>query len=132
MPTPRVDLSKVGLHFDILALESDLIWERRGRVQRKAGIRPQCFHHPDAIRVSESVFSSFSDAFRSAHPAFNYYGPTEYKSTETTRLLCELRSRSWITDSGPLNAEAEVAIQHIIALAEKALVSGRSVLVLGI
>lgn len=125
-------VKRVGLHFDILALESDAIWERRGRVQRKAGIRAQWFHHPDAVRVPESVFSRFSGAFRIAHPAFNYYGPTEYTNQETTRLCCELKAGSWTTDSGALNAKTEIAIQNVLTLAEHALANGKSLLVLGI
>jgi hypothetical protein len=122
----------VGLHFDILSLEPDTIWERRGRVQRKAGIRAQWFHHPDAVRVPEPVFSNFSNAFRVANPAFNYYGPTEYTNQETARLCCELRAGSWGVDSGGREAETKIAIQSILTLAEEALANGKSLLVLGI
>ena len=69
--------SRMGLYFDILAVESDKIYEPRGRIQRIVGIHPQWFHHPGAIRVPESVFSRFCQEFRNSHPRFNYYGPTE-------------------------------------------------------
>src|SRR5262245_43585546 len=85
----------MGLHFEILAVESDMIYERRGRIERIVGIRPQWHHHPDALRVPESVFSRFSSAFRNAHPKFNYYGPTEYKSQETAQLCAELKAGPW-------------------------------------
>jgi len=44
----------MGLYFDILAVPADLIHERRGRVQRKAGIDPRWFHHPDAAGPNDT------------------------------------------------------------------------------
>lgn len=122
----------MGLHFEILAVESDLIYERRGRIQRKVGIRSRWFHHADAIRVPESVFSRFSHAFRTAHPAFNYYGPTEYKGLETARLCTELKTGSWVDRNGDAHGEAEDAIRKILALAEYAQANCQSLLALGI
>jgi hypothetical protein len=122
----------MGLYFEILAVESELICERRGRIQRKAGIHSQWFNHPDAIRVPESVFCGFSNAFRTAYPAFNYYGPTEYKGQATTRLCNELKTRSWADGTGDARGEAEDAIRKILALAELAQANGQSLLVLGI
>lgn len=122
----------MGLHFNILTVDSDMIYARRGRIQRKARIHPQWFHHPDALRVPESVFSRFSDAFRTAHPAFNYYGGTEYKAQETTLLCNEPKAGSWAARIGDTQGETENAIRKILALAEQALATGQSLLVLGI
>jgi hypothetical protein len=114
----------MGLYFEILAVESDKVYERRGRIQRIAGIDRQWFHHADAVRVPESVFARFSGTFRSAHPEFNYYGPTEYKGQDILRLCNELRA--------VVHVETEEVVQKIVAVAEQALSSGRSLLVLGI
>jgi hypothetical protein len=54
----------MGLYFEILAVESAAIYERRGRIQRVGGIDKRWFHHPDAIRVPESTFAKFHDVFR--------------------------------------------------------------------
>jgi len=123
---------RMSPYFDILAVDSDLIYERRGRIQREGGIHPQWFHHPDAIRVPESVFSDFSSAFRDSHPAFNYYGPTEYSDQEITRLCHELTFGVRYDKSVCSRAEMKDAISKIIALAKHALANGQSLLVLGI
>lgn len=128
--------TKMGLYFSILAVESDRVHGPRGQIQRKAGIHPQWHHHPDAIRVTEPVFSLFSDAFRTAHPEFNYYGPTEYKGEETTRLCNELRAGPWVdrdrTADSLIQGEADAVTGKILALAEHAIATGQSLLVLGI
>ena len=123
----------MGLCFSILAVDSDQVYERRGRIQRKARIHPQWHHHADAIRVPESLFSKFSDAFRTAHPEFNYYGPTEYQGEEIARLCYELRAGPWIdkTADGLDQCEPD-AVGKILALAEHANTNGLSLLVLGI
>jgi len=133
-PAPRVKLQKttMGLYFSILAVESEMVYERRGRIQRKAGIHPQWHHHPDAVRVPESVFSRFSDAFRMAHPGFNYYGPTEYKDQETARLCTELRAGTWAETTVDTQVETERVVREILAVAERALANRQSLLVLGI
>jgi hypothetical protein len=80
-----------GLCFEILAVEPEKIYERRGRIQRKSGhINKELFHHPDAVRIPESVFSGLVGAFRMAHAKFNYYGPTEYQREDIFRLRNEL------------------------------------------
>jgi len=122
----------MGLNFSILAVESDMVYERRGRIQRKAGIRPQWLHHPDVLRVPESVFSIFSDAFHTAHPMFNYYGPTEYKGQEIARLCTELRTETWAERTADSQVETEGVIREILAVAERALANRQSLLVLGI
>jgi hypothetical protein len=124
--------TRMGLYFTILAVESDMIYERRGRIQRTVGIRPQWHHHPDAIRVPESVFSRFSDAFRTAHPEFNYYGPTEYKGQDTARLCSELRAGPWAARTWATQGETEDVVRKILAVAEHALANRQSLLVLGI
>lgn len=134
-PTLWVQLlrTKMGLCFSILAVESDKVYERRGRIQRKAGIHPQWHHHPDAIRVSELVFSRFSDAFRTAHPKFNYYGPTEYKGEEIAQLCYQLRAGPWFDKTADCLIQGEPdALRRILALAEHANTNGLSLLVLGI
>ena len=123
----------MGLCFSILAVESDQVYERRGRIQRKAGIHPQWHHHADAIRVPEAMFSRFSDAFRTAHPEFNYYGPTEYKGEAIARLCYELRAGPWIDKTADSRVQGEPdAVGKILALAEHATTNGLSLLVLGI
>jgi hypothetical protein len=134
-PTLWVQLSrtKMGLFFSILAVESDKIYERRGRIQRKAGIHPQWHRHADAIRVPEAVFSRFSDAFRTTHPKFNYYGPTEYKGEEIAQLCCQLKAGPWFDKTTDCLIQGEPdALRRILALAEHANTSGLSLLVLGI
>jgi hypothetical protein len=120
----------VGLFFNILAVPPDQIYERRGRIRRKGGIQPQWFHHPEAVRVPEFLFSRFSTAFRKAHPVFNYYGPTEFKDDQIAILCSELQSR--LVGSRDPQGETEVAIQKVLDLAEPALRDGLSLLVLGI
>ena len=123
----------MGLCFSTLAVESDQVYERRGRIQRKAGIHPQWHHHADAIRVPESMFSRFSHAFRTAHPEFNYDGPTEYKGEAIARLCYELRAGPWIDKTADSRVQGEPdAVGKILALAEHATTNGLSLLVLGI
>ncbi len=124
----------MGLCFSILAVESDKIYQRRGRIQRKAGIDPQWFNHADAIRVPESVFSKFSDAFRAAHDEFNYYGPTEYKGEEITRLCNELRGGPWADKAADslIHGEPKTVLGKILGVAEHTSANGLSLLVLGI
>ncbi|HYZ84867.1 MAG TPA: hypothetical protein VE621_10705 [Bryobacteraceae bacterium] len=122
----------MALYFTILAVETDMVYERRGRIQRKVGIHPQWHHHPDALRVPESVFSEFRDAFRTAHPEFNYYGPTEYTGHETAQLCRELRAGPWADRNGHTQGEIEDVIRKILELAEQAQANGQSLLVLGI
>ena len=124
----------MGLHFEILAVESDQVYECRGRIQRLVGIRPQWHHHSNAIRVPESVFTRFSEAFRATHGKFNYYGPTEYKSQEIARLCNALRARPWPdgkTES-VTQGETKDVVCKILAVAEHALTNQQSLLVLGI
>ncbi len=114
----------MGLYFEILAVKSEKIYERRGRIQRISGVDRHWYHHADAIRVPESAFAKLSGAFRSANPRFNYYGPTEYKSQDILLLCDELKSS--------VQVETEEAVQNILAVAEQAVSGGRSLLVLGI
>lgn len=106
----------MGLYFEILAVESDKIYERRGRIQRIAGIDRQWFHHADAICVPESVLARFGAAFSSTHPKFNYYGPTEYRGQDILRLCNELR--------GVVQVEAEEVVQKMVAVGEQELSRG--------
>lgn len=124
----------MGLCFKILAVESDKIYERRGRIQRKAGIHPQWHHQADAIRVPESAFTGLSDAFRTAHAEFNYYGPTEFKGEEIARLCNELRIGPWVEKAADSlsQREQDAVVRKILALAERATTNGLSLLVLGI
>jgi len=62
----------MGLYFEILAVETGRIRERRGRIQRIAGIDQQWFDHADALRVPLSMFTRCRNAFWAAHPKFNY------------------------------------------------------------
>lgn len=117
------------MYFSILAVESGLIYERRGRVQRKAGIHSKWFHHPDSIRIPESAFSRISSAFKAANPDSNYYGPTEYKSQQIERLCGELRSA--YSGGDPLS-DSDLLIRRILATADQALVTNQSLLVFGI
>jgi len=121
------------LYFEILAVEPERIYELRGRVQRIVGINRELFHHPDAMRIPESVFSSFVAAFRIAHPKFNYFGPTEYNSEDTLRLCNELRATPLdARESGGLvESGTQDVVRNIIALADRALSKGQSLLVLG-
>lgn len=121
------------LYFEILAVEPERIYERRGRVQRIVGVNRELFHHPDAMRIPESVFSRFVAAFRIAHPKFNYFGPTEYNREDTLRLCNELRATPWdARESGGLvESGAQDVVRSIIALADQALSKGQSLLVLG-
>jgi hypothetical protein len=122
-----------GLYFEILAVEPEKVYERRGRVQRIVGINRELFHHADAICVPESVFSKFIQAFRAAHPKFNYFGPTEYKRHDTVRLCSELRATPWAapTSGNLVQDETEDVVQKILTVAEQALSNGQSLLVLG-
>jgi len=124
----------VGLYVEILAAESERLYERRGRVQRIVGISPQWLHHPDAIRVWEPVFAVFSNAFRATRPRFNYYGPTEYRGQEIVDLCGALRSKNWADreSNDQTRIEAQAGIEQILAVAERALANGQSLLVLGI
>jgi hypothetical protein len=122
----------MGRFFSILAVDSDMVYERRGRIQRRAGIRTEWHHQPDSIRVPEPVFSVFMAAFRTVHPEFNYYGPTEYKGQETAQLCTELRAGTWAATSAVAQSEVEDVIGEILRTAECALADGRSLLVLGI
>jgi hypothetical protein len=121
------------VYFSILAVESDLVYERRGRIQRKAGIHPKWFRHPDAIRIPESVFSGFSGAFKAASPDFNYYGPTEYKSQQLERLCTELRNRvqNPHSDRDP-NIDSDHLVRRILATADQAFAANRSLPVFGL
>lgn len=124
----------MALTFDILAVASDQIYERRGRVQRIVGIRSEWFHHPDALRIPESVFNRFSEAFSSAHAKFNYYGPTEYSGEQIRRLCKELRTHivAERAQGQPAEQETSAAIREVLVVAERALTNGLSLLVLGI
>lgn len=125
-----------GPYFEFLVVEPELIYVRRG-IRRKVGIQPQWHHHPDAIRISESVFERFSDAFRASHSGFNYYGPTEYDTESTTRLCDQLSIRAGQASIPKDSSRADVAkvdeaIRKILALAEYAISTRRVLLVLGI
>lgn len=119
--------------FEIVAVESDKIYESRGRVQRIVGINRQWFHHAQAVRIPEEVFSEFLEAFQTAHKEFNYYGPTEYKRQEIVRLCNELRSKPWAAPVADnlVQDETEEVVQKILGIAEKALANEQSLLVLG-
>jgi hypothetical protein len=124
----------MALTFDILAVASDQIYERRGRVQPIVGIRSEWFHHPRALCIPESVFINFSDAFRISCARFSYYGDTEYSGQEITRLCMELKNRPWAEKAKGRRArlETRAAIREVLAVAERALTNGQSLLVMGI
>jgi len=124
----------MALTFDILAVASDQIHERRGRVQRIVGIRSEWFHHPKALCIPESVFINFSDAFRTSCARFDYYGYTEYSGDGITKLCMELKNRPWAEKAKGRRArlETRAAIRQALAVAERALVRKLSLLVLGI
>lgn len=122
----------MGLYFDLLAVAPGEIYERRGCVQRIAGIHPRWFRHPDAVRVPKDVFSVFRGAFQAANPQFHYYGPTEYDGSGIIRLLRELETHSF---PGPVpggSGETGQALGRILELGRRALGAGESLLVLGI
>ena len=120
----------MGLFFDILAVESESVYARRGQVQRIAGVQPQWFHHPDALRIQEPEFSKFTAAFRLAHPNFNYNGPTEYKAQQISQLCVELKA--WLRGHEEVLGETEFVIQEILNVANRAQRHRQSLLVLGI
>lgn len=79
-----------GPYFDFLVVNKDEYWERRGKVNRIAGIKAEYFHRKDFLRIQDCVISIFVNAFQSAHSKFNYYGYTIYNSEDMRRLVDEL------------------------------------------
>ena len=125
---------RVALCFEILAVEPEKIYERRGRIQRITGhINRELFHHPDALRIPESMFSGLVEVFSLAHAKFNYYGPTEYQRDDIPRLCKELAATvGAASTSGCSRVKPHDIVQSIIAMAEEALSKGQSLLVFGI
>jgi hypothetical protein len=82
-----------GPFFDFLVVNEEEIWERRGRVQRVVGIKQEYFHHPEALRVPDSVVGIVVIAFKRSHPEFYFWGPTVYRGEELDRLIAELRAQ---------------------------------------
>jgi hypothetical protein len=80
-----------GPYFSFLLAERDAFWERRGRVQRIVGIKPEYYHQPDALHLPDCVISFVATSFERAHPRFNYYGYTVFESETLDRLIGELR-----------------------------------------
>jgi hypothetical protein len=122
----------MGLYFEILAVESDLIHERRGRIQRIVGIHPRWFRHPDAIRVPMGMFDEFKHAFQAAHSNFNYYGPTEYKGEEIAQLCHLLRTRPCKLPARKSADDVAAVAARVLSVSESALANRLSLLVLGI
>ena len=85
----------LGPYFDFLVLTNDEYWQRSGKIQRKNAIKQEYFHHPDALRIQDSIIGLIYDCFNKSHPSFNYYGPTEYRNDNLNELLNHLSK--WIT-----------------------------------
>jgi hypothetical protein len=120
------------LSIELLVVEPEKIYERRGRVQRIVGIRRELYHHPDALSVPEHIFSFFVNAFRAAHQNFNYYGYTEYGAQDILRLSKELMANEARFSDDGNQSDAKIVAHQILALAEDALRKDQSLLVLGI
>lgn len=121
------------MRFDILAVNPEELYERRGTVRRIVGLRQEWFNHPNALRIPEELFSSLHDAFRRVHPEFNYYGPTEYRGSAISELQRELRAKPWLSArrNRPDPAEAEAVVEKILEIAQRALANEQVLLVLG-
>jgi hypothetical protein len=105
-----------GPYFDFLSLASGVCWDRPGR---RAQIRDEFFHHPDAVRIQESIVSAFSGCLRHAHASFNYYGPTEYQGGNLSALISGLLAwRAAAVDASDAPALASLVSAHFLEDAE--------------
>lgn len=95
----------LGPYFEFLVLENDEYWQRSGKIQRKNGIKQEYFHHPDALRIQDSIIGLISDCFRKSHPSFNFYGPTEFRNENLNDFLTYISK--WITTNRSCKTKEE-------------------------
>jgi hypothetical protein len=88
-----------GPYFSFLVLQPGEYWKRAGKVQRIIGIKPEYYHHPDALRIPDAIIGIVVDAFARANARFNYHGPTEYQGKNLDRLHAGLREWSGLAGS---------------------------------
>ena len=82
-----------GPYFDFLVVAPDEYWERRHPKRKATRIKPEYYHHPEALRVPLCVVSVAVACFMRAHPDFNYYGDTEFGGEFLGRLITELSAQ---------------------------------------
>ena len=96
-----------GPYFDFLVYPAGECWESR-RGKQQYSVRKECFHHPNALRVQDSIVSVFIKSFEGASSQFNYYGPTEYREPELDDLRGLMNERidtlNHCSDSGEIAA----------------------------
>lgn len=122
----------MGLYFQILAVNSDEVHRRAGRVRRIVGIDPRWFNHPSAIRIPEDEFRNFLKDFRDSSAQFNYYGHTEYTGEALTTLLDALHRRISSPAALRWGIQTVEFAKRILNEGAAAIRKGQTLLVLGI
>ena len=121
----------MSLSFEFLVVEKGECWDRVGRVQRIAGIKPEYFHRADALRVPHEIMQELARLFEISNPAFNYYGPTEFDGQALVNLTSALES-GWKARCGKQDeGRLADAVRALVACARAASIQGKALLVLG-
>ena len=82
-----------GPYFDFLVVAPDEYRERTRPNRKATRIKPEYFHHPEALRVSDCVVGVAVDCFLRAHSHFDYHGETEFGGESLERLITELSAQ---------------------------------------
>lgn len=75
-----------GPYFDFLVLDEYVItkWDDEGV---PCDVIPSYYHHPDALKISDSIVGIGTFCFAESHPEFNYFGSTIYQGETLDKLL---------------------------------------------
>ena len=115
-----------GLDVEFIAANPDEYWELAGRVQRRIGIKPEYFNHPDALRVHMDVLMPVRHLFEGANPKFSLYSSCEFSGPTLTAL------RDALVDARFVDPELVEFGQRLTTLIERTITEHRVLLSLGV